>query len=92
MELIIIVGTSSETFLVCLYLQVLLPYLQVSYCSFDKVSLSTLGGELDSFCQGYPGSRLKLKNSTIPHGGDAGLLNAAWGSNKNTWRGILTRA
>ena len=81
----VITGTRSRTLLACLYLQVLLPYLQVSYCRFDKleVSLNTLGVELDSSWQGCPDSRLKLKTGTIPHGGDAELVNAAWGNNKN---------
>ena len=36
MEPIIITRTSSWTLLAYLYLQVLLPYVQVSHCSFGK--------------------------------------------------------
>ena len=53
------------------------------------MSLSTLGGEQDSSWQGCSDSQLKLKNSKVPHGGDAELLIAAWGNNKNIWHKSL---
>ena len=79
MEHIAITGTSSWALLARLYLQVLPSYVQLSYCSFDKVGLNTLDGELDNYWQGCPEFGLKLKAGTVPHGGDAELLNAMWG-------------
>jgi len=42
----------------------------------------SLGG-LESSWQGCFDNRLKLKAGTVPHGGDAEILNAEWGNKKN---------
>ena len=82
MEPIVITSTSSWALLTYLHFQVLLPYLQVSYCGSDKVGLNTLGGELGSSWQGCPDPRLKLKTGAGPHDGGSELLNIQWGNNK----------
>ena len=83
LEPLTITGTSSRALLANLYLQVLLPYLELSYCSCDKVGLNTLGGEPVNYWQDFTDPRLKLKSSIVPHGGDAEPLNALRGNNKN---------
>ena len=40
--------------------------------------------ELENSWQGCSDPRLKVKTGTVPHGGDAELLNALWGNNKTT--------